>query len=262
MRHHPPDHRPWLPPLAGLVIACGGKAAPPAAPEPEVVPAAATSPPGPPAVVVRVDTVLARDPAQDQRIAQLELQVIEKEAELKQLQTRLDDAHREVVRAMAKLRTAASKAEAASAMAEAEVAVGALAGSPAGRGAPEVAEARGLLAMSTAEFNRTNYGGAVYLANQSKLIAAAGRSRIAEAGRGAPRQGEVLFAVPLPLRALGRTNVREGPGTDQAVLFTIESGTSVTAHSVVGDWVRMSDGTGRTGWIIRSRLGRREETGR
>lgn len=265
MRHCLRDNRYWIPTLAGMLTACGGKSAPPVAPEPEVLPAVAPAPAVPLApanVVVRVDTVVTRDPAQDQRIALLELQVIEREAELEQLQTRLEDAHREVVRAMAKLRTSASKAEAASAMAEAEVAVGALSGSGAGRGAPEVTEARRLLAMSTAEFNRTNYGGAVYLANQSKLIAAAGRSRIAEAGRVTPRQGEVLFAVPLRLRAVGRTNVREGPGTDQAVLFTVESGAAVTAHSVVGDWVRMSDGTGRTGWIIRSRLGRREESGR
>lgn len=223
MRRCLPDTISWIPVLAGLLAACGGQA-PSAAPEPEVVPAPTVAPAPPEHVVVRVDTVMVRNAALDQRVARLELQLIEKEAELEQLQTRLDDARREVVRAMAKLQTLATRAEAASAMAEAEVAVGALAGSAAERGAPEVVQARSLLAMSTQEFNRTNYGGALYLANQAKMIASGGRSRIAEAGRGTPRAGETLFTVPLRLQAIGRTNVREGPGTDQAVLFTEPGG--------------------------------------
>lgn len=143
-------------------------------------------------------------------------------------------------------------------MAEAEVAVNALAGSAAGRGAPEVAQARNLLAMGTEAFNRSNYGGAVYLAGQAKTLASSGRSRVGETGRGAPRSGETPFAAPLRLQATGRTNVREGPGTDQPVLFTVDRGTPVTAYSAVGDWVKVTDDAGRTGWIIRSRLGRRE----
>jgi len=205
-----------------------------------------------------VDTVLTRDPAADQRIARLELQVIEKEAELDQMQARLDDARREVVRVMSRVQSLASRAEAASAMAEAEVAVSALAGSATGRGAPEVAQARNLLALSTEAFNRSNYGGALYLASQAKLLASSGRSRVAETGAGAPRSGESPFAAPLRLQATGRTNVREGPGTDQAVLFTIDRGAPVTAYSVMGEWVKVTDGSGRTGWIIRSRLERRE----
>jgi hypothetical protein len=254
------ETRRFLPLLSVLAAACGGSPPPAAAPEPEVVPAAQAAPPQE-VVVTRVDTVTVRDPAADQRIAKLELQVLEKEAELEQLQTRLDDARREVVRAMAKLQTGATRAEAASAMAEAEVAVNALAGSPAGRGAPEVAQAKGLLAMSTQEFNRANFGGALYLANQAKLIASTARSRIADAGRGAPRPGETVFSIPLRLQAMGRTNVREGPGTDQPVLFTVESGTVLVAYATLGDWVRVADTAGRGGWIIRGRVGRRDPAG-
>lgn len=259
MTQIPVGARHWIPLLAALLPACGSKA-PPATPEPEVVPAAEAAPPQE-VVVVRVDTVTVRDAAADQRIARLELQVIEKEAELEQLQTRLDDARREVVRAMAKLQTGATRAEAASAMAEAEVAVNALAGSAAGRGAPEVAQAKGLLAMSTQEFNRSNFGGALYLANQAKLTASTARSRIADAGRGTPRPGETLFSIPLRLQAMGRTNVREGPGTDQAVLYTVERGTVLVAHASLGDWIRVTDNAGRSGWIIRSRVGRRDNAG-
>lgn len=259
MTHRRPDSYRWMPPLAALLAACGGKAPPPATPEPEAVPAAAVAPQE--VVVVRVDTVTVRDPASDQRVARLELQVLEREAELEELQLRLDDARREVVRAMAKLQTLATRAEAASAMAEAEVAVNALAGSAAGRGAPEVGQAKRLLAMSTQEFNRSNFGGALYLANQAKLIASTARSRIADAGRGTSRPGETVFAVPLRMQALGRTNVREGPGTDQAVLYTVDRGAVLVAYAALGDWVRVADNTGRGGWIIRSRVGRREDAG-
>src|SRR6266850_1034258 len=72
----------------------------------------------PPAVV--------RDTALEQRAARLELKVLEQEAQVDELQSRLDDARHEVVRAMAKLQSLATRAEAASGMAEAEIALQAL----------------------------------------------------------------------------------------------------------------------------------------
>src|SRR5437667_12814633 len=67
-----------------------------------------------------------RDTALEQRAARLELKVLEQEALVDELQSRLDDARREVVRAMAKLQSLATRAEAASGMAEAEIALQAL----------------------------------------------------------------------------------------------------------------------------------------
>ncbi len=67
--------------------------------------------------------------------------------------------------------------------------------------------------------------------------------------------------MPLRLQAMGRTNVREGPGTDQAVLYTVERGAVLVAYASLGDWVRVSDSTGRSGWIIRGRVGRRDDAG-
>jgi len=67
-----------------------------------------------------------RDTALEQRAARLELRVLEQEAQVSDLQTRLDEARREVVRGMAKLQSLATRAEAASGMAEAEIALQAL----------------------------------------------------------------------------------------------------------------------------------------
>jgi hypothetical protein len=208
----------------------------------------------------RVDTVLktvpVRDPELEQRVARLELRVLERSAEVEQLQAGLDEARREVVRAMAKLQTAASRAEAASAMAEAELALQTLRNASAQ--APETGQTRHLLEASNEEFERQNYGGALYLATQAKGVAVGGQARVASAaGRETLRSGEVLFALPLRLDTQGRANVREGPGTNFKILFTLEQGTAVTAHSFVDQWVRISDEGGRAGWVFYNLVGRR-----
>lgn len=111
----------------------------------------------------------ARDPS-EQRAARLELRLLEREAQLEELEARLDEARQEVVRAMGKLQTVARRAEAASAMAEAEIAVQSLRAAG-GAPAPNSAQASALLDESSAEFAKHNYGGAAYLANQAKSVA-------------------------------------------------------------------------------------------
>jgi uncharacterized coiled-coil protein SlyX len=217
-----------------------------------VGPPFATSPPAAePAAPLPAETVLVRDPELEQRVARLELRLLEKEAQLEELQARLDEARREVVRSMARLQTLATRAEAASAMAEAEIALGTVRDN----GSPEATQ---LLETSAAEFNKQNYAGALYLANQAKSLAGTLRGR---PGRNAAslRSGELPFAVALRLQALGQSNVREGPGTGFPVAFTAERGTPLVGHSYAGDWVRVSDESGRAGWIHRALVGRREE---
>jgi uncharacterized protein YgiM (DUF1202 family) len=77
------------------------------------------------------------------------------------------------------------------------------------------------------------------------------------AGRETLRAGEVLFALPLRLETQGRANVREGPGTTFKILFTVETGTAVTAHAFAEQWVRISDEGGRSGWVFYNLVGRR-----
>ena len=192
----------------------------------------------------------------EQRVARLELRLLERSAELEQMQARLDEARREVVRAMAKLQTAASRAEAASGMAEAELALETLKKSA--PQAPELVQTRSLLGTSNEEFERENYGGALYLATQAKAVAVAGQNRVSLAAeRGTQRAGEVLFALPLKLQTSGRANVREGPGTKFKIVFTLESGTDVSAVAYADQWVRISDEGGRSGWLFYSLVERR-----
>jgi len=208
------------------------------------------------------ETVTVRDPQLEQRVARLELRLLEREAQLEDIQTKLDDARHEVVRAMAKLQTLATRAEAASGLAETEVALQSLRTAAGPQATPEITQAAQLLELATAEFNKQNYGGALYLANQAKSMVAAGRERVPAGARGALRSGEVLFALPLRLQATGRGNVREGPGANYVVVFTAGQGTPLVGYSYADQWVRVSDEAGRSGWIFQGLVGRRQEGGR
>jgi len=204
--------------------------------------------------------VAARDTALEQRTARLELKVLEQEAQVDELQSRLDDARREVVRAMAKLQSLATRAEAASGMAEAEIALQALrtANGNSAPPSPEYGQGSQLLQLATTEFDQQNYAGALYLATEAKNAAAAGRGRVASDDRSATRRGEVPFALPLRLQTTGRANVREGPGAGFKVLYTLETGVPIVAYSYVDQWVRIRDDSDRPGWIHQTLIDRRE----
>ena len=164
-----------------------------------------------------------------------------------ELQTRLEDTRDEVVRTMAKLQTLASRAEAEHHYDHAN---------GGGQQLPETGQVSKLVQQSNEEFNKQNFGGALYLANQAKSIAGTARARTAAGSRGASRPGETPFAVPIRLKVTSRGNVREGPGTSFAVVFAVEAGNALTGYSYTEDWVRVGDEQGRGGWIFRSLIGR------
>src|SRR2546422_5337423 len=204
---------------------------------------------------------VVRDTALEQRAGRLELKTLEQEAQIEELQDRLDDARREVVRAMAKLQSLATRAEAASGMAEGEIALEALrsangSGGGSSAASPELAQGTQLLQLATAEFDKQNYAGALYLATQAKNAAAAGQGRVTSE-RGTPRTGEIPFALPLHLQTTGRANVREGPGATFRVSYTLDAGAALTAYAYVDQWVRVADESDRPGWIHQGLIGRR-----
>ena len=239
----------FVPACLVLLGACSSK--PAQAPAPQSAPT-----PQPVSERVKVETVTVRDPDAERRIARLEMRAMERDAQLADLQSRLDDTRQEVVRAMAKLQTIATRAEAASGMAEAEVALRTLK-EGGGQSAPEAAQSTTLLSQSSDEFNKQNYGGALYLANQAKTLATTGRGRLSPDARSAARSGETAFAVPVALKFVSRGNVREGPAGTFKVAFAAEPGTSVTGYSFVEEWIRISDESGRSGWVFRTLVARR-----
>ena len=199
--------------------------------------------------VTAVDTIRVeapRDTVHEQLAGRLQMELLEREAEVADLRQKLDDAIQEVVRTMARQQTVAMRAEAASAMAEAELAYQALR-NRAGMGLVAL-EAKRRLDQSSGEFTKSNYAGAIYLANQAKKIAQSA-ARVSENGD-PPVAGEVPFATPIPLTVTTRSNIREGPGTGYPVRFTLDQGATVRGISYAGDWIRVVDARGAGGWIL------------
>jgi Bacterial SH3 domain len=186
----------------------------------------------------------------------------EKDAQIKQLeewllsqQRMLDDAIQEVVRVKAKQRSMESRAEAASEMAEAEIALKSLRDKAGDSNPPEIANAEQLLGRASKEFDSQNFGGALYLVGQTKTQIKMGMLRLAGRDRAEGMQGredEMPFAVPLPLKLNARGNLREGPGPEFKIVATLDQGTALTGYFTKGAWLRVESASGSSGWIHRS----------
>jgi hypothetical protein len=177
----------------------------------------------------------------EEKLARLHLQGLEKDAEIRALNHKLEAAILEVVRAMAKLRGLSGRAEAASALAETEIALKSM---PA-----DVPRAQQLLRLATEEFRKQNYDGTVYLTSQVKLLISSRTERPVRGAEAARTDGEQALSPVLALRTSNRSNVREGPGPAFKILFVVERGTPLSAVSYNGVWVRVNTDDGRGGWV-------------
>jgi hypothetical protein len=158
-----------------------------------------------------------------------------------------------VVRTKAKLRSVESKAEAVSTLAEAEIALKTLkANLPGIEKDADFIHAENLLRASGAELKKENYGGALYLAIQAKSLINEGQEGSAGRKKAPMMAGEVSFATAVPLRLVSSSKIREGPGLESRVLFTLQEGSELVGYSYKGLWVRVSSDDGRVGWVYYS----------
>jgi len=223
-----------------------------ASPAPEAPAPEAPAPSPPAAVETRIE--LVRDPELERKVTQLEIQLAERDALIESLNIRLEQALQEVVATMAKLRSLATRAEAASAMAEADVALQSRGHTS--RDSPGMKQATRLMQQSSDEFKRKNFGGALYLANQAK---AAARLSGASGTDAKLRPGEVAFAGPVKLRASTHANVRLGPGMSFDVAYATDTGSALSGLSYLGEWIRVTNEAGKEGWIFGSLVDRRKD---
>jgi hypothetical protein len=195
----------------------------------------------------------------EEQLARLHIALLEREAQVKLLTQKLDAAILEVVRTMAKLRSLESRAEAASNLAETEIALTVVERESGGREKPgDAVQAEKLLTVAGQEFQKQNYGGALYLTTQAKGLLKSGAGARGAGSENLPKvEGEVPFSLPLPLRVLSRTTVREGPGPSFKVSFPLAEGAPVVGHSYKGMWVRVRGDDGRPGWILYNQVGQR-----
>jgi hypothetical protein len=208
----------------------------------------------------RYEALASENQHLQEEVAKLQLRLFERDAQLKELRGRqeslekkLDEAILEAVRAKAKLRSLESRAEAASTMAEAEIALKTSRNQPPERQRePELLQGERLLDMSAQEFEKENYGGALYLASQAKSLLTMNQGRPVSREQLTPVAGEVPFATPLLLQIAKTSNVREGPGLEFRVVTTLEKGTRVTGYSYKGQWVRVQGDHGLSGWVFQT----------
>ena len=110
-------------------------------------------------------------------------------------------------------------------------------------------KAEQLLKQSTVEFDAQNYGGALYLAVQSKnQVGTLGQGLLGR-DTGAKLAGERVFDQPLPLKLTKNTNLRTGPGLANTVRSTLHGGTVIVGYAYMDDWIRVETEDGQTGWV-------------
>jgi hypothetical protein len=183
--------------------------------------------------------------------AELQLKLLERNAELTRLDDERSEAVQEVVRTKSKLRSIESKAEAASTIAEIEIAlrqVNAAATKSNQDPGLEIRKAEKLLAMSATEFENNNYGGTIYLASQAKSLIGTRREQMGALDPSL-QPGEVPFAFPIALKSLRQGNLRNGPGLDFEVLLTLPQETPLFGLAYKKQWVRVRVDGGRDGWM-------------
>jgi hypothetical protein len=203
--------------------------------------------------------------ATEAELSRVQLQLLEEGARSSASETRLqaqakmlDEAVQEVVRAKSKLRTIESRAEAASTMAETEIAVRAMKESLAtdsGGHLENMQRAEELLKMSAREFKGQNYAGALYLAGQARSQINTIQIDHAKGNAEAVQPGEISFAQPLPLKIIKRSNIRRTPDLEGRVIEVLDAGTLLVGFAHKDSWIRVLTEDGHAGWVYQSLVG-------
>jgi hypothetical protein len=235
-----------------------GCTAPGPAPEP---PAEAQVPPAPVVAPPRADAC-APCAALKTEIAQLQRRLAERESELSDLRAQrqeqakaLEESARQAARTTARLRRLATRASAASYIAEVEVSMATARSAPnAESEQATLNRAQQLLDASRAPYDKGDYAGAIDRASQAaELIAKA-----AEEPAGAPARTGASplehLAVPIRLRVRIDSHLRSGPSARAAILAVLTGGTPVLANARRDGWLRVATPDSRSGWVYRPLL--------
>ena len=197
-------------------------------------------------------------------MARLQQELAARDAELRDLkaaqreqaksaQETTREVAREVTRAKAKARRLATQADAASYLAEVEVAVSALRSVQAA-GSPLPALAAAYLEAAAEPFARGEYGSAMDRAAQAEEVTA-----VAADARSSPRTperatAERVLQVALPLRAATESPLRQQPRGNARPAGVVKRDAALTAHAWKDGWLRVETADGRSGWVDATRV--------
>jgi len=211
---------------------------------------------GPEQPVIPVSTVDAARKVQEleDENAKLHLRILEQEAFINDLNDRLINTQKElngavdeVVRVKARLKSLDSRAEAASSLAEAEIALRTIKrNSNEQTTQPEIKTAEELLFAADQEFKKENYSGSLYLSNRIQSVV----PLIKNDGVEIPfSKDEYRYKIPLKLKTNARSNLRQGPGLNYEILTIIERNETLIGLSTQDRWIRVQTENGQNGWI-------------
>ena len=182
-----------------------------------------------------------------------------REAELRELRARERDQSKalqasvqQATRAKAKLRRLATQADAASSIAEVEVALDRLRAAPGSDArAASIAVPQRIIESAATPFTQGDYDTAMDRAAQAEQLVAMLQQPHASA-KTATRGPEVPFDLGVALRVIEDSNLRRQPRRTAPVHAVLPRGTMVIARGYRGSWLRVDAGNGETGWVHRS----------
>jgi hypothetical protein len=198
---------------------------------------------------------------QTREVAHLRQDLAARESELRDLRGNqraqvkvLQESTREVARAKVKLRRLATQADAASYIAEVEVAMASQSAAPT---APLMALAQDILESTAAPFAQGDYGMAMDRAAQAEqLIALVAYYRKRPDSR--PMiPGEYPLLVAIPLKVTVDSPLHRQPRGTAPVVATLKKDSVLVAHAYKGNWMQVETEDGRWGWVGQMRLGAR-----
>ena len=234
-----------------MVAACA--TAPP--PEPAPPPAPLPAPIPEPVCPVCVD--------RGDEIARLRQELASRDAELRDLRSSqretakaAQESTREVTRAKARMRRLATQADAASYLAEVEVALQSARTSPTASQSPLLPLAQSFLEAAQAPFAQADYATAMDRAAQAEQLVTAAAEGSPTASRSRVT-GEVLLQVGIPLKASADGALRREPRPRAAVVAALRKDSALVAHAYKGDWMRVETEDGRFGWVPQTALAAR-----
>jgi len=168
----------------------------------------------------------------------------------------LQESTREVTRAKVKLRRLATQADAASYIAEVEVAFESLRSSfGATATVPMLLLAQDILESAAAPFTQGQYGVAMDRAAQAEqLISAVAESQVRPGSRSRV-PGEVPLPVAITLKVTVDSNLRRQPLAKAPVVGILKENSNVVAHAYKDNWMYVETEDGRSGWVNQAQVG-------
>ena len=184
------------------------------------------------------------------KLAMLDLKLLEKQAEINQLEILHQNAIKEAVRAKAKLRSHSSKATAVANMVETKMTLKAIQSEELeAQQKKTLKQAEKLLQMSDLALDEGNIEGASFLSGKARQLILT--VNIQENDQGVPKKkyNKIILLSPVSMKTVKRSNVRDVPGIEGKRVFQLNKNSLVRALAYSGTWVHIEDSSQRKGWI-------------